>query len=418
MSSLWRIVLALVWLTGVSAAGAQAAPPSADAAILDPPRQLLVLLAIPAAHFLPEANYSSGYGDAAGRAARHRVAAALAAGHGLTLGIDWPMPSVGLHCYVMDVPAERDPADIAVQLAHDPRVSWAQAMHLFRPLGHDDPLFDMQPAAREWHLEELHAVASGLGVRVAVIDSAVQADHPDLAGQVATNADFTGEKASAGERHGTAVAGIVAALADNRAGIAGVAPRARLHALRACVEARSGDATTCATLPLALALNAAIEQSDQIINLSLGGPQDRLIRRLVEAALARGIDVVAAVDTSAPDGGFPADVPGVFAVVGVERSGMPPGTIVAPGRDVPTTVPVSRWAALSGASYAAAHVSGLLALIRGEQARNGRARGASGMPLVLFPDGRVDACASLVRAGAPCACDCGQAPPLASVSRR
>lgn len=418
MSRLWRMVRALALLMAVSAAGAQSVAPSVGVAVLDPPRQVLVLLAIPAAHFRPDANYSSGYGDTAGRAARHRVAAALAAGHGLTLGIDWPMPSVGLHCYVMDVPAPREPADIAMELARDPRVSWAQPMNLFRALGHDDPLFDMQPAAREWHLEALHAVATGLGVHVAVIDSAVQADHPDLAGQVDTNADYTGEKASAGERHGTAVAGIIAALADNRAGIAGVAPRARLDVLRACVQTRSGDATTCATLPLALALNAAIEQSDQIINLSLGGPDDRLIRRLVEAALARGIDVVAAADPSAPDGGFPAGLPGVVAVVDAPRSGMPRGTIVAPGTEVPTTVPVSRWAALSGASYAAAHVSGLLALIRGEQARNARSRRSSGAPLVTFPDGRVDACASLFRAGAPCACDCGRAPPLASVSPR
>lgn len=418
MSRLWRTVRALlVLMAACAAASAQPVAPSATVAALEPPRQVLVLLGIPAPHFRPEANYSSGYGDTAGRKARRRLAASLAAQHGLTLGIDWPMPSIGLHCYVMDVPPRDDPADIAAELARDPRVSWAQAVHLFRPLGHDDLLFDLQPAAREWHLDELHAVATGFGVRVAVIDSAVQTDHPDLAGQVVSNADYTGEAASAGERHGTAVAGLIAALADNRTGIVGVAPQARLHALRACTQGPSGDTTTCATLPLALALNTAIEQSDQIINLSLGGPEDRLIRRLVEAALARGIDVVAAADPSAADGGFPARLHGVVAVAQA-GAGPPRDALLAPGTDVLTTVPPSRWAVLSGASYAAAQVSGLLALIRGEQARNGRVRESSGTPLATLSDGRIDACASLARAGAPCACTCGRTTPQASVSHR
>src|SRR4030095_2032241 len=116
----------------------------------------------------------------------------------------------------------------------------------------------------------------------------------------------------AGENHGTAVAGVIAARADNHLGIAGVAPRARVLALRSCWQ-QSGSETSCTTLGLALALSAAIERDAQIINLSLGGPADRLVHRLIDAALARRIAVVVAVDRSAERGGFPAGLAGVVA---------------------------------------------------------------------------------------------------------
>ena len=68
-----------------------------------------------------------------------------------------------------------------------------------------------------------------------------------------------------------------------------------------------------------------------MINLSLGGPPDRLIGRLLEAALARGIDVVAAADRAPAGGGFPAAVPGVVAVVDERVGAAPGGMVAAPG---------------------------------------------------------------------------------------
>ena len=217
--------------------------------------QLLVLLNLPAPHYRPDGGYAAGYADAAGRAARRGVARALARDNGLALATDWPMPILGVDCYVMDVPASLQASDMAALLSRDPRVSWAQPMNSFHTLGHDDPLFAAQPAAREWHLEEMHGAATGRGIRVAIIDSSVQLDHPDLAGQVVRSAVFIGTRADPAESHGTAVAGVVAAAADNHLGIVGVAPNARLFALRACHEAARAD-TLCTTLSLALALHA------------------------------------------------------------------------------------------------------------------------------------------------------------------
>lgn len=418
---IWWLVCWLV-LAFVTATPVTAAEPLVEVNANDQdPQQVLVMLNLPPAHFRADGNYSGGYADVAGSSARHRIAASLARAHGLSLVTDWPMPILNLDCYVMEVPAQRRPADVAAQLARDPRVAWAQAMNMFKSLGHDDPLYTLQPAAREWRLDELHATSTGRDVRIAVVDSGVQLDHPDLAGQFTTSANYVGDREASAEIHGTAVAGIIAAHADNHVGIAGVAPRSRLLALRACRQASATD-TSCTTLSLALALHAAIERHAQIINMSLGGPPDRLIQQLVEAALIRGIYVVAAVNRSAPNGGFPAGLPGVLAVLDKPMADAPAGTVIAPGTDVPTTLPGSRWATVSGASYAAAHVSGLLALMldarsnagikeRKERTADttagaGRANGRVANDFVVQPDGRVDACASMARAAAACVCGC------------
>jgi subtilisin family serine protease len=401
-------------LLGLAVASARAADSDGAVAPAEREQQVLVLLSLPPAHFRPDGSYTAGYADAAGSATRRRIAAALARSNGLTLATDWPLPLLGLDCYVMDVPAPQRADDVAMRLARDPRVTWAQPMNVFHALGHDDPLFSLQPAAREWQLDELHAAATGRDVRVAVIDSSVQLDHPDLAGQVMASANFIGDPDARAEIHGTAVAGIIAARADNHVGIAGVAPRARLLALRACRQATAAD-TSCTTLSLATALHAAIDRGAQVINMSLGGPPDRLIERLVEAALERGIGVVAAADRALPRGGFPAAVHGVVAVVDETSGAAPAGMVAAPGTDIPSTLPGSRWATVSGASYAAAHVSGLLALMLDARASANGARAPVAQALVTRADGRVDACASLLRAGAPRVC--ASAAELAAITR-
>lgn len=402
--------LLLGWLLACCATAAAAAAP-------DAPAQVLVLVRMPPSHFRPDDAYGGGYAGRAARAAGRRTVQALARSYGLAPATDWPLPAIGLDCYVLDVPPQLQAAAVAGRLTHEPGVAWAQVMHAFHLLGHDDPLFPQQPAAAEWHLAELHRSVMGRGVRVAVIDSAVQADHPDLAGQFALRANFVPDQPAAAELHGTAVAGIIAASADNHVGIAGVAPLARLLALRACWQA-DGGATWCSSLSLALALAAALEADAQVLNLSLGGPPDRLLQALIEAAQARGMAVVAARDEASSDGGFPAALPGVIAVGSRPSPGLAQG-LVAPGRDAMTTLPGSRWGIVSGPSYAAAHVSGLLALLLEAQARAGRrpVRAAWQPRFVIASDGRIDACATLAAAGAGCSCSCGATAMTGSTAR-
>jgi subtilisin family serine protease len=294
-------------------------------------------------------------------------------------------------------------------------------MNIYQAQGHDDPLFAMQPAARDWQLAALHETATGRNVRVAVIDSGVERTHPDLAGQIERSEDFVAGRGTPTETHGTAVAGIIAARSDNGIGIVGVAPQARLLALRGCWQ-QSPDSTLCSSLSLAQALQFAITHDAQVINLSLSGPPDQLLGRLLDVALGRGIGVVAAVDRAAPGGGFPAAHRGVVAVADAGREPVAAGVAIAPGRDIPTTQTGARWAVVSGASYAAAHVSGLLALMR--EARDRRAMPASAVVavaapgLVLLPDGRIDACATLSRVAGACSCDCTAANAAPTVARQ
>ncbi|TMH03104.1 MAG: hypothetical protein E6H69_04585 [Betaproteobacteria bacterium] len=103
-------------------------------------------------------------------------------------------------------------------------------MNLFRVLAHNDPLYPLQPSAKLWHLAELHKITTGRYVRVAEVDTGVELDHPDLSGRVALARNFVDGRQDVAEEHGTAVAGIIAARADDRLGIAGIAPEAKLMA--------------------------------------------------------------------------------------------------------------------------------------------------------------------------------------------
>ena len=392
----WLIALAALQPLGGAAAADQVVAPPAAA------RQVLLLLRLPPEHYRPESGYSGGYGGGAAHGARRRVAAELARAHRLDLVTDWALPLLGVDCFVLTVPDDgRPPEDVAQALARDPRVDWAQPMNEFRTRGHDDPLYPLQPVAQAWHLDELHEIATGRNVRVAVVDSRVDRHHPDLEGQVVLEQDFVDGHGELPEDHGTAVAGIIAARADNGAGILGVAPNARLLALRACWQ-HSSQSTVCTSLGLAMALHFAITHGAEVINLSLSGPSDRLLDRLLDVALARRISVVAAVDRSRPDGGFPASHAGVAAVSDESEGPALPGVLVAPGRDVPTTLPGDRWKLVSGSSYAAAHVAGLFALMREPSPAGAGPPSMDGV--VSLPGGGIDACATLARVAGGGAC--------------
>lgn len=379
----WRWALALACCLICGGAFAQAE---------ESRRQVLVMLQLPKAHYRPDGSYAGTYGEGLGRLARQRVAEDLARAHGLEMRSEWAMPMAGVDCFVMRLPASdgRTAADAAAAVAADRRVAWAQPVSLYQAQGsQQEPLYAAQPAAQQWHLAELHQVATGRGVRVAVVDSGVEAGHPDLAGQVVLNANFVDEGAPPAEGHGTAVAGIIAARADNGVGIAGVAPQARLLALRACWQAAAAQ-TLCSSLGLAKALYAAIQQRADIINMSLGGPPDRLLGLLLDEAQARGATVVAALPgAGAP---FPASHPGVVVVGAVPPR--PDGVVLAPGRDVPSTLPGGGWGLVTGSSFAAAHASGLLALAREV---GGARRGPPLQDFVTLADGRIDSCATLAR---------------------
>lgn len=371
-----------------------------ESVAVEAPRQVLVFLRLPPQHYRPGGAYGGGYGDSEGRSARRRIAARIAGSHGLQLVSDWPMPSLSVDCFVMAVPGAQTVEQASERLAQDPDVLWSQPVQLFHGESAaavpNDPLYRTQPVASAWRLAELHRISTGRRVRVAVIDSMVDASHPDLAGQIETAQNFVLDAPRRPERHGTAVAGIIAARSDNGVGIAGVAPQARLLALRACWETMQREAV-CDSLSLARALDFAIAHRVQVINMSLSGPPDPLLSRLLELSFTRGIVVVAAVDRDAPGGGFPASFRGVVAVASNDRPA-PRTMLVAPGRDVPTTQPGGRWSLVNGSSYAAAHVSGLFALLRERLPVIHSPMVAA----VAYSGEGIDACATLLQRAGSC----------------
>ncbi len=404
-----RLLLAVTLALAVVACGLGAPASAATVESAAGERQIMVMLRLPPPHFNAGSSYGGGYGDGQGRAARRRLASAVARKFGLTMVSDWPMPLAGVECYVMAVPQGRSTADLVQRIAQERAVAWAEPVETFSaqatPREPNDPLYAMQPATWAWRLSALHELATGRNVRVAVIDSLIDVAHPDLIGQIALSEDFRPAAAAGPETHGTGVAGVIAARADNDKGIVGVAPAARLLALRACGESRApegGVQTTCDSLSLAKALIFAIDRRAEVINLSLSGPATPLLVRLVDTALARGAVVVAAYDEKRPDGGFPASHTGVIAV-GSESTVAGKSVYLALGRDVLTTQPGGGWGLANGSSYAAAHVSGLFALVRerGHEARPGLA--------LVSPQSRaVDPCATLLRHAGPCACGCAR----------
>lgn len=284
----------------------------------------------------------------------------------------WPMSELGLSCVVFEIPATLSVSNVLTKLKQEKSVITVETMQSYQVLAnseamkpaYSDPYLNLQTAFNTLNIAELHKKATGKGIRIALIDSGVDLQHPDLQGQVnySENLAPTPADQNTADKHGTAVAGVLAAHANNGVGIAGIAPNADLLAFRACWPTEPGAlASNCNSYTLALALNRAISMKSQIINLSLSGPEDVLLKMLIEKALSEGIIIVAAVPGKNQPGGFPANLPGVIAVSQTAEANSK--QVAAPGKDILTTVPNGAYDFMTGNSFATPHVTGLIALL-------------------------------------------------------
>lgn len=237
----------------------------------------------------------------------------------------------------------------------------------------NDPLFD-----RQWHHAAIGSATAwewsrGDGVIVAVVDSGVSCDVPDLAGRCVAGVDFVNDDAdpSDDQGHGTFVAGVIAAAVHNRAGGAGVAGEARVMPLKALGASGSG-----AMSDIAAAVVHAADHGARVVNLSLGGfYRSQALADAVAYARGRGVVVVAAAGSEATSNPtYPAAYPGVIAVAATTpsdaRAAFSNGgawiDIAAPGAGILSATRGGGYQAWSGTSLSSAVVAGAAALLAGQ----------------------------------------------------
>lgn len=223
-----------------------------------------------------------------------------------------------------------------------------------------------QYAVAQLRLPQAHALARGMNVTIAVIDSGIDVKHPELANSVADSFDALGSKEGP-HIHGTGIAGAIVA----HARLMGSAPEARLLAIRAFGAGSSGAEST--SYVILKALDYAAEHGAQIINMSFAGPKDPMIERGVAATASRGILMVAAAGNAGAKSPplYPAANPNVIAVSGTDAQeklfvASNRGNhiaIAAPGADIFLPAPDEKYQITSGTSFSAAYVSGVAALI-------------------------------------------------------
>lgn len=299
-------------------------------------------------------------------------------------------------------------AALAAEYARLDEVDWAQPNYVRKYAGGgDDSLF-----SRQWNLLEMGwdrtVLEEDRRVLVAVVDSGLDFQHPEMAGQTWQNLaevegiagvdddgngyiddvggwDFTDAPGLPGEGdylerdadpedesgHGTHVAGIIAAAAGNGEGIAGIAPMARIMVLRAGFNVAGGGYLE--DDDLAAAILYAVDNGAQIINMSWGDPFfSPLLRDVLEYAHGRGCVLVAAAGNEGSDlVFFPGSLDETIAVAasGAEGRGLafsnrgPSIDLAAPGSGILSLAPGGKYGERSGTSMAAAHVSGLAALV-------------------------------------------------------
>jgi len=323
--------------------------------------------------------------------------------YGLREVTAWPIAPLHMHCAVLDVGGTADQASVLAALTQDRRVRIAQPLQTCttETAVYDDPYVGLQRGFQRMDVPDAHLWSRGEGVKVAIIDTGADTRHPDLRGVVVQVGNFVDSDAEQfrRDRHGTELAGIIAAVANNREGIVGIAPGARLFIFKACWQLRSdADPARCNSFTLAQALTAALDARVQIVNLSLSGPSDPLLRELIGEGIRRGILFI---------GAAPAGASGLLAqggMIAVANDGVQgdAGTpLHAPGREILTLLPGGHYDFASGTSLSTAHVTGAAALLL---ARNPKLTPAETYRLLREttahaepPDGSdsIDACAAI-----------------------
>jgi hypothetical protein len=296
---------------------------------------------------------------------------ALARRHGLTRLESQRVELTGTTFHRWRIDGGRPVADIIRALEADAGVSAAQPNYRFSLMQTARPSPAREPQTAQYVLGKLdlpraHRVATGDQVRIAVIDSGIDIHHPEIEGHVAARYDAVNANEPP-HAHGTAMAGAI--VAHGR--LTGVAPSAHILAIRAFSVTSNGTEST--TLTLLRAIDWAVANGARVINMSFAGPTDPEIARALAFARKRGVVLIAAAGNAGPKSSplFPASDPNVIAVTATDTEDRLFAqanrgkhiAVAAPGVDVLGPAPGGLYQSSTGTSVAAAHVSGIAALL-------------------------------------------------------
>ncbi len=240
----------------------------------------------------------------------------------------------------------------------------------------DDPEF---LAGKQWDLDRINALSAwnkiiGVGVRVAVVDTGIAGNHPDLKSKIVAQRDLVNNDQVAEddiEGHGTHVAGTVGAATDNGMGVAATCPACKL------LIAKSGSARGLFDSDIVQGIYWSVKNRAKVINLSLGAEENsRILEHSVDYAWEHGVVIVAAAgneNTGKPS--YPAAYEHVISVVATDRSNRRApfsnyGTTVdvaAPGVEILSTVPGGGYGIKAGTSMASPHVAALAGLLAAQK---------------------------------------------------
>jgi hypothetical protein len=271
----------------------------------------------------------------------------------------------------------RSPAEIIRSLAAVQFIAVAQPQYVY---GLDQQSAAPAPAARtdgqpgdpaqyilqKLNLADVHRMIRGTNVPIAVIDSEIDAAHPDLEGVVTQRYDAVGEPDKP-HPHGTGMAGAIAA----HQRLLGTAPAARLLAVHAFSTSVATPEST--TFNILKGINWAVNQGARVINMSFAGPRDPSLERALKVAYDRNIVLIAAAGNAGPKSPplYPGAYPNVIAVTATDVddklfAGANRGkyvSVAAPGVDILVPAPENAYQLTTGTSVAAAEVSGIVALL-------------------------------------------------------
>jgi subtilisin len=234
------------------------------------------------------------------------------------------------------------------------------------------------PQERPWGIDRVgggRATETGAGIKVAVIDTGLDLDHEDLAGNIKGSKDFTGSRKGAEDEHGhgSHVGGTIAAI-DNVRGVIGVAPQAHLYAVRVLDRRGWGSWSDVAS-----GITWAADHADgiQIANMSLGGGLSGAVEEACIYAEGNGVLLIAAAgnsgdgNTATPETSYPAAHSTVVSVAATNDSdGLasfsnsgPTVEVAGPGVSVKSTYKNNGYVTWNGTSMASPHAAGVAALI-------------------------------------------------------